>query len=340
MDGKKKRGIAVLVVKLAISVLLLMLLFWMLDAGTVATMLRTASVPLLALGAIWMLCLTALSAVKWRLLLREQGVSVPYLLLLRTYIVSQFINLFMPSIVGGDVYRAAKVRHRTAGVSKALPAIVVERCTGVAALAIVGILGLSHLLYLESFWLILAALVAAVVAGYVLLVWPVLRLMRKLDQSAGYGVVGVLTEILNALRPSWRFWAVVVLSFVFHLGVVVTSLIYSTATQIDVAFTQLMVAVPLVYLVEMLPVSINGIGVREGTLAGVFGLMGLVPEHGLLLGLTITIMRYVCFGTVGGTLLVSEIFAKSPYKKHGQLSALLSTRYGWAVTDTISCARR
>jgi glycosyltransferase 2 family protein len=320
MHEKKKREVAMFVVKVAISALLLTLLFRMLDTGTVASMLRTASVPLLALGAIWMLCLTALSAVKWRLLLREQGVSVPYLLLLRTYIVSQFINLFAPSVVGGDAYRAAKLRHRTAGVKKALPSIVAERSTGVAALAIVGILGLSHLLYRENFWLILAALAVAVVVGYVLLVWPVLRLMRQLNQSAAYGVVGIITEILNALRPSWRFWAVVVLSFLFHLGIVMTSLIFSTATQIGVEFTQLMVAIPTVYLVEILPVSINGIGVREGTLAGLFGLMGLVPEHGLLLGLTITIMRYLCYGVIGGALFVCEMFVES-LRENGQLSA-------------------
>jgi len=61
--------------------------------------------------------------------------------------------------------------------------------------------------------------------------------------------------------------------------------------------------------VETIPIAINGIGLREGTLTFMFSELDLDPEHGLVLGLTITVMRYVA-GLVGGLLLAFEIFIR------------------------------
>lgn len=301
----------VFVAKVAVSAILLVILFQRLDAGVVTGMIRSASVPILALGMAWTLGLTAISTFKWRLLLLEQGVHAPYLALARIYLVSQFINLFMPSVAGGDTYRTLKLRHYTAGIQRALPSIVVERGTGLAALLLIGMLGLARLFYREQFWVILAALALAALVAYALLVGPVLRMIERTNQSRAYGIMGVLTQILQALRPSRRFAGVVAISFLFHLGVVVMCAIYSLATGVEVKLSQLLVAIPVVYFVEMLPISISGIGVREGTLTVMFGMMGLVPEHGLLLGLTITMMRYVTYGLAGGPLFALELFGKS-----------------------------
>jgi len=307
--NRTTRAIAIFIAKLVFSASLLVFLFSRLDAGTVAEMLRTASVPVLVLGACWMFALTALSTAKWRLLLVEQGVSVPYLSLVRIYLVCQFINLFMPSILGGDAYRAAKLRHHTHGIKHALPSIVVERGTGLAALALIGSIGLSFLLFRELVWLVGVLLAGTVLLGYLILVGPVLRRLRAAGSGGLHGGVGLIVLVLEAIQPSRRFSAVVLLSFMFHLGVVLLCTIYSYATHITVSFPQLLIAVPVVYLVEIIPVSISGIGVREGTLTVLFGLMGLVPEHGLILGLVITMMRYICMTLVGGPLLLWEMFS-------------------------------
>jgi hypothetical protein len=151
-------------------------------------------------------------------------------------------------------------------------------------------------------------LAVTVIGGYMLVVGPVLRFIARIDPAKAYGGVDVLSQILHALRPSRRFFFVVVMSFLFHLGVIVMCFIYSKATAIPVLFSQLLLAIPITYFVEMLPISINGIGVREGTLTLLFGMMGLLPEHGLLLGLTITMMRYVTFGIAGGAMFAWEMF--------------------------------
>lgn len=294
--------------KLSVSVTLLTILFQRLDARTAGEMLRTASVPLLVLGMCWTLGLSLLSTAKWQILLKEQAVAVPSLVLARIYLVGQFINLFMPSVAGGDAYRAAKLRHYTAGVKKALPSIIVERGTGLAALLVIGILGISNFLYPNHFFGITAVLAVTSVFGYVVVIGPVSRFIAGINPARAYGSMEILSQVLGALKPSRRFLLVVVISFLFHLGVIVMCFIYSKATAIPVLLSELLLAVPVTYIVEMLPISINGIGVREATLAGLFSVMELQPEHGLLLGLTMTIMRFVTFGLVGGLLFAWEMF--------------------------------
>jgi glycosyltransferase 2 family protein len=318
--NRQGKTMLVFAAKLVVSVVLLTILFQRLDAQTVGKMLGSASVPMLVLGMCWTLCLTLLSTLKWQFLLREQAVTVPYLVLARIYLVGQFINLFMPSVAGGDAYRTAKLRHYTAGIKRALPSIIVERGTGVAALVIIGILGLSHFFYPGYFWTIVAVLVVTVIGGYLFVIGPVLRFVARINPARAYGGVDVLSQILGALRPSRRFFFVVVISFLFHLGVIVMCFIYSKATAIPVLFSHLLLAIPITYFVEMLPISINGIGVREGTLTLLFGMMGLLPEHGLLLGLTITMMRYVTFGIAGGAMFAWEMFGPGdkPAKSNAQ----------------------
>src|SRR3712207_1297443 len=95
------------VLKLGVSVAAILLLAWLVDVDQVTALVRRADPWLLALGVAALIGQTAISAFKWRLLLRAQGTPVAYPGLLRAYLVGDFVNLFAPGVVGGDAYRAA-----------------------------------------------------------------------------------------------------------------------------------------------------------------------------------------------------------------------------------------
>ncbi len=82
---------------------------------------------------------------------------------------------------------------------------------------------------------------------------------------------------------------------------------YSLGLGIEVAFSKLLVIIPLIYLTEMLPISINGLGVRESAFVYFFGLIGNSREEGLALSLLVIGMRYVMVGVLGATLLVMTV---------------------------------
>jgi len=305
----RRRGIVLFALKLGVSASLLALLFSRLGAEDALGLLAGAHVPLLLAGAACLLGQTALSTFKWYLLLRAQGMRVAYLPLLKMYFASNFINLFLPGVLGGDAYRAAKLRHHTQGVRAALPSILVDRGTGIATLLAAGTLGMALVFFREHFVPIVIGLVLSMALGYLLIIGPFARMAGRVRSGAYFGLFGVLAQVARALQPSPTFFCAVAISLVFHFNTVLINWIYSLAAGIDVTFPQLLVIVPAVYLVEMIPISINGIGVREGTFTVLFAQLGLVPEHGLVLGLTVTVMRYVA-GIVGGVLLATDLLGR------------------------------
>ena len=122
-------------------------------------------------------------------------------------------------------------------------------------------------------------------------------------------MAGLLQQVTDAIQPSWRLLAVFGIATVFQLNIVWISWIYAQATAITVNLAQLFIIIPATYMVELIPITISGIGLREGTMAVLFQQMGLVASHGVVLGLTISIMRYVS-GIVGGFILAWEAIAR------------------------------
>lgn len=295
--------------KIAVSVTLLGLLFSRLGAASVLEVIGGASKLLLAAGGVCLIGQTAISALKWRVLLTDQGQSVPYLPLFATYLIGNFINLFMPSVAGGDAYRAVWLRRHTRTLSAALPSIIVERASGLAALVSLGAVGLTLMNAPARAPYVLAGLALAAAAAYFVLVFPVAAWVAKLPRESLFRLTGVARDVLGASRPSWTFLLVVVLSFVFQLNTILINWLYASSMDLSVDFLQLLIIVPIVYLVEMVPISLNGVGVREGTFAVLFAQMGLPAEQGVALGLTITLMRYIV-GLVGGSLLTASLLRR------------------------------
>lgn len=295
------------VVKLVVSASLLVLLISQLGTDSLLRVVREAS-WWLPLAAIVMLTVqTGLSAAKWFLLLRQQGVVIGYLSLLKTYLIGNFINLFMPSVVGGDAYRAVRISRYTSGIAKALPSIIVDRVTGIAALLFVGATGLTLLVAPDYLLLAIGAQAVVLLAIYALLIGPIGRLLQRMSPGALFGIPRVATMVVTALAPSAALVGVVGLALVFQFNTVIINWVYSLLIGIDVPLTTLLLIVPIVYLAEAVPISINGLGVREATFTVMFAEFGLPPEYGLTLGLTVSAMRYVS-GIVGGALLAVDTF--------------------------------
>ena len=92
--------------------------------------------------------------------------------------------------------------------------------------------------------------------------------------------------------------------------IVVINKIYSTALFIDISFAKLLVVIPLVYLTEVIPVSINGIGIRDSAFVYFFVLVGQTKEEGLAIALLVLAMRYLS-GLVGGAVLLASVMHKN-----------------------------
>jgi uncharacterized membrane protein YbhN (UPF0104 family) len=296
-----------LALKLLVSVSLLALLFARLGTDAARQVVESASwwLPLTAIVLITFQ--TVLSAAKWQLLLRNEGRYIGFLSLLKTYLIANFLNLFMPGVIGGDAYRAVRTGRQAGGIAGALPSIVLDRVTGTVALVTVGLMGLTAFVAPQYLAVVAIAEVLVLALGYVLVRGPLRRLFEHTGPDRWFGLSRLLQGVVAALRPSPALLLVIVIALVFQFNTVFINWLYSLLIGIDVPFSKLLLIVPIVYLAEAVPISIGGLGVREGTFTVMFVQLGLPAEQGLMLGLTVSMMRYVA-GIVGGGMLALDTF--------------------------------
>ncbi|MCX7670441.1 MAG: flippase-like domain-containing protein, partial [Anaerolineae bacterium] len=99
--------------KVFISLILIVIVFSRVDLAAVAAQLATARPALVAAALLFYLLAIAVNAVKWLVLLRAQGVRVPFGELLQMQFVGFFFNNFLPANVGGDVMRGYTLARYT-----------------------------------------------------------------------------------------------------------------------------------------------------------------------------------------------------------------------------------
>ncbi|MGE3956263.1 MAG: lysylphosphatidylglycerol synthase transmembrane domain-containing protein [Vicinamibacterales bacterium] len=284
--------------KVAVSLLLLAFLFSQVDIAKLWASARQASLPwLVAALVFWTLNIVA-ATWRWHLLLEAQDVRLPRKKLFGSFLVANFFNNFLPSNIGGDVIRIRDTAPAAQSTTLAATVVLVDRGLGLMGLVFICAMGASMAVSLHGqgvlpiwpSWLWLGFFGGAAVAVPAMYapagIGRLLRPLTFLHPEWVERQIQHLTETLTRFRqkPSSLIGcfggAVVVQVLIvgFYLMVVY-------ALNIPVTAQDLLVIVPLSLMVQMLPVSVNGFGVREATFSFYFTRVGLPIESAVLLSL-------------------------------------------------------
>lgn len=204
-----------------------------------------------------------LSAVRWKVILGEDSPSWSYLT--RLNLIGIFFSTFLPTSVGGDAVRAWSLAREVPESGTALSSVVLDRGMGFAAL--VGYLGAGALMSRQMLldlagrlewsvpgWVWFAAGLAALPVG----MWLVrsTRLGRWLREAVRH---------LNRFRKSGRdVVAATVLSFLVQGVYIAVWMTLAFAAGFALPWETFLVTVPVVSLGAMIPVTLSGLGIREG----------------------------------------------------------------------------
>jgi uncharacterized membrane protein YbhN (UPF0104 family) len=311
------RRSVLLAVKLAVSIVLLVVLFWSTDVGSLWTTARQASLPWLAVALLIFAINVGAAAWRWRLLLAAQHVHVRTRSLLSSCLVANFFNNFLPSNIGGDVIRIRDTARPAGSKTLATTVILVDRGLGMMALVLVAAMGATAAgrthpsatpiwpLWLWGGFLAVAAACA-----------PVLfapnrfgRLLRPLTIFHPEWVgnrIEKLTGALGRFRDQPGALAACFGAAVFvQAAVVVFYYAVAYALHLDVALADLAVIVPVSFVVQLLPVSVNGFGVREATFSFYFSRIGQPIESALVMSLVAQAL-VMLFSLTGAAIYISR----------------------------------
>jgi glycosyltransferase 2 family protein len=304
--------------KCVVSVALLAFLFSRIDVGQLWRSARRASVPWLLVALAVYLVNVVASTWRWHLLLDAQEVHVRRRSLFGSFLVALFFNNFLPSNIGGDVIRIGDTA-KLAGSSKTLAAtvVLVDRGLGLMGLVFVAAVGATiaestrHVVTpIWPSWLWVGFLVgAAAAAPAVLAPAGFGRMLQPLTVFHREWVGNRIDKLIAVLSRFHERPAALAGCFggaVFgQATIVVFYFIVAHALSLDMTFWDLAVIVPMSFVVQMLPVSVNGFGLREATFAFYFTRIGQPLESALLVSLVPTALTML-FSLTGAAVYISR----------------------------------
>ena len=255
-----------------------------------------------------------MSAFRWQLLAKLNGLRGRFSDYLAYYFIGMFTNLFVPGLVGGDALRALYLGRREQRLGPAFGSVVADRGIGLLTL----------------FWL---AAAAALCTTQVQLPGSVLRLTLA---AGGVSVLAFIaapllarsvahTQRLNRLlapispylcRPL-ALTPAIVLSALLQLSLAVCQYLLAIGLRLDIAIATFVLIVPISNVIASLPITINGLGMREATYLLLLGMAGLSKDQAVALSLL-----YFAATLVGGfTGVIAFIVTPVPRQEAESLTA-------------------
>ena len=283
-------------IKAIVAAALMVALAFMMDWSELQEHAADIAPVVAALAFIAIVLEMPVNGMKWYWALRLHDQRYPWSYLFRVGCMGYFFNNFMPSAIGGDVYRVYRTWPDGGEKSSAVSAVLVERLVGVAILMANGFVAALFLLehaLARTFVTVCVVAAVAVLIGVPFL----LRLQsggvisRRFPQVAP--IEAMLGRILR-VRSEWGWLLVASLAFQGLAASVVYLCFIAVDAPIDVPTALLITAAA--GLASVLPISISGIGVVEGSIAGTAVALGGDFEAGVLAAL---LLRFLALGVSG-----------------------------------------
>ncbi len=284
------------------------LLLWRADPRAVVHSIAQARpVPVTLAFGLALLTLVV-SALRWRSFLNPLGFRLPSGALIRLYFVGAFFNAFLPTGIGGDAYKATRLRGGVGARPRSFASVLLDRIAGVVGLALLALAGAFVLLAERRHGAVINTTVGLALAGLLgcgLLVAIGPRRRERAGPSDATGLRGWLRLLLTSMSSAGLEDRAAVLGLGY--GIVTAGMIVGThalladALGVSVPLPALAGIAFLSVVVVVLPVSINGLGVREAT--NVWALTAFGVGHGQALAFAFLILGVLLASSaVGGVV--------------------------------------
>jgi glycosyltransferase 2 family protein len=260
------------------------------DVDDLARAVRNGEWGWFAAAIALMAVATAPGAARWRLILRGAEIEITQIRALKTFSSSLLLNNVLPTSIGGDAARAWSVGRDSGRLLRAALATVVDRATAVACLFVLAWTALAVdaeavpdvlvgvLLWISVGLAVLAAVAALVAAG-----------MRPVVRRIPPRIATMIREAWATLRvwgraPDLIGW-LGVLGLLYQLLAVLALILVGRAVGVDLSFSLAAVTAAIVVVAMLVPISIGGLGIREGGFVLLLGEAGVDGADATLISL-------------------------------------------------------
>lgn len=269
--------------------------------------LQGARLPYLAAALGLALAGMVVRAYRWKILLDALGLETRLSRLTALYFIGMFFNNFLPTGVGGDVVRVYELARHSAKPAQAVGTVLVDRATGLLGLFLMAVLALPF-----SYRLI-GPEVAAAILILSALGWGGAALVLKRDWLERWGLLRLVARIrqleevyesVYACGPRAAAGALAA-SLVYNVLLIAINYLIALSLGVRVSVWYFLAFVPIISFLLVLPISLSGLGLREGGYVYLFAQAGVSAPLALTMSLIVYAMNIVT-GSIGGVLYAIE----------------------------------
>ena len=223
--------------------------------------------------------------------------------LMRVFFVSTFVGTFLPASVGGDIVRSYRLARLNVDAGDAVASVLMDRLLGVASVFLMALAGLALARDLSNNAAIVGGLVitaAACVATLVLIFSP--RAAALVARAAAFlpfaAVRRTGAKVVDSIRKyaahSPQLLAVLGCSIAVQALRVFQAFYLGRSLGLDVPLAAYFAFIPLILLIMLLPVTINGLGTSQAAFVWFFARAGVASAAAFALS-----VLFVALGVVG-----------------------------------------
>jgi uncharacterized protein (TIRG00374 family) len=269
-------------------------LVWKVDLSTTLDILGETDLGWFALSAAIMILTVPALAFRWGRLLDAHGIRERLAWLTRAYLVAYTAGQFLPTSLGGDAVRVVDTARRHAGRTAAITGtVLLERGLGGAATVVLGaiafVLALGRYDVSAYLWIEGVFVLGTLLAAFVFFSRSARPLLRRLEPLLARArldrALKAFYESVHLYRDRPRLLAgVAALSLAVQAVRVLALWAAAQAVGIDLGVVAYYVMGPLLFLVMLVPFTLNGIAVREAFFVSFLGSLDVPAEQAFAAG--------------------------------------------------------
>jgi uncharacterized protein (TIRG00374 family) len=299
------------VLRIVVGIGLIVFLLWRLDINQLFTKIRGINITYLLYGLIPYFLFVIVSAWRWQVLLDYKKFHIPFARTTVIYFIALFFNNLLPTTVGGDGIRVLySMGERRAD---SLAVVLTDRILGFIGLFIFALVAVLYL-WIEKrqteFLLYMSGgLAILIVITYILFserayvrISPIVRKIKlfKLGER--------LSHLHDSFTDFGRAWGPITLCTVHSVIIqallaIGPFLVLRGLGNYEVGILPFFIYLPIINVVSMIPISLNGIGIRESFFVVLFSRIGLPGETALAVSI-ISFLLIFLWSILGGLFFI------------------------------------
>lgn len=225
------------------------------------------------------------SIMRWNVLLVGQNLNVPFPHIVKTFLVGRFLGTFTPTGVGLEAYKAYDIARYTEKAEASVSVVLIEKMIGtffsLSLLVLITLPFFAGSIDVKFLYVFGAFFVVLLLLALILLFNP--GFFRKI-LSFNFPLKGKIEKPLNNLVDAFTIYCkkrgslltAILLGLVAYLFWFLTYYMNSLALGAGLALSDVLKVGPMTQIATMIPLSIAGIGLREGAFMGLLNTLGIV----------------------------------------------------------------